>query len=178
MIPAPGEDAKPRFPMDRDERRAARLVVIGLGSNTDPGKHLPAAFKELSFAFHLLVRSTPYVGPPVGDGPAAAPGAASTFSNAAALIRTADTFDQIKGSLKGIEAALGREREDPRVVTIDLDILIIQGEVIRGERDRILVPHPDLCAYPHGSIPCAEVAPFLRHPLTNETVKEIADRLG
>lgn len=178
MAPAAGTSGKPRFPQGRDPRKGARLVVIGLGANVDAAANIQRAVEELSYAFHLLVKSTRYVGPPEGDGPAAHPGAPDTFSNAAVLVRTADTHDQIRAKAKAIEAAMGRDRSDPSVVTIDLDILLIQDEVVRDGEGRIVVPHPDLETRRHAAIPGAEVAPFLRHPRTKEAIAEMAARLA
>ncbi len=102
----------------------------------------------------------------------------SIYSNAAVLIRTADTFKEVRKTLRRIEKELGRTKEDPRRVEIDIDILLIQGEIVRNKHDDIVVPHPDLATKRHAAIPSAEVAPSLTHPKTKERLAEIAARLA
>lgn len=102
----------------------------------------------------------------------------SIYSNAAVLIRTADSFKDVRKTLRLIEKELGRTREDPRRVEIDIDILLIQGEIVRNKHDEIVVPHPDLATKRHAAIPSAEVAPSLTHPKTKERLGEIAARLA
>lgn len=102
----------------------------------------------------------------------------SIYSNAAVLIRTAEPFKEVRKTLRLIEKELGRTREDPRRVEIDIDILLIQGEIVRNKHDEIVVPHPDLATKRHAAIPSAEVAPSLTHPKTKERLGEIAARLA
>ncbi|MFT6109868.1 MAG: 2-amino-4-hydroxy-6-hydroxymethyldihydropteridine diphosphokinase [Planctomycetota bacterium] len=179
-----------RFPKGRDERPGARLVVLGLGSNVDGKGQIARAIDRLVYSFDLLVKSTRYVGPAEGGPndtgePMTIPPEEEAsgenlrlYSNAAVLIRTADTFQEIRKELRRIEKTLGRTREDPRRVEIDIDILLIQGEVVRNKHDEIVVPHPDLDKKRHAALPSAEVAPSLRHPKTKERLAEIAARLA
>lgn len=190
----PRSDSGPaRFPMGRDQRPGARLVVLGLGSNIDGKNQIARAIERLTFSFDLLVKSSRYEGP--ADGGPNDPTTASerpappvseledgfdlsVFSNAAILIRTADSFQDIRRELRRVEKALGRTREDPRRVAIDIDILLIQGEVVRNKSDEIVVPHPDLTTKRHAALPSAEVAPALVHPTTKERLGDIASRLA
>lgn len=171
---------RPRFPAPRDERPGARRVVLGLGSNQDAESKIPAAIERLTYAYDLLVKSTRYVGPPE-VAPEEAPAleeAPVVYSNTAVLVRTADTYEELKANLTAIEAELGRDRSRPGEVAIDIDILLIEDEVVRDADDRILVPHPDLTAKRHAAIPSSEVAPSLKHPRTGERLAEIAARLA
>jgi len=166
-----------RFPKERDTRPGARLIVIGLGSNIDGPEQIDRAIAELTLEFDLLVRSTRYVGPPE-VGPTEEPDAsAPAYSNAAVLIRTADPFEAVKETLRRIESDLGRDRSLKGQVAIDIDVLLIQNEVIRLG-SAVVVPHPDLDTRRHAAIPSAEVAPFLRHPVSEERLSEIAARLA
>ena len=99
------------------------------------------------------------------------------YSNAAVLIRTSDGHDVLKAALGDIEAELGRDRSTPGTVAIDLDILLMQGQVIR-EGSRVVVPHPDLETRRYAAIPSAEVAPFLRHCITEVTLADLAAGLA
>ena len=182
-----------KFPKGRETRAGARLVVLGLGSNINGKVQIAKAIERIEFAFDLLVKSTRYIGP--ADGGPNDPEVAGTplkgltsadedtanlslYSNAAVLIRTADTFKEVRKTLRRIEKELGRTREDARRVEIDIDILLIQGEIVRNKHDEIVVPHPDLATKRHAAIPSAEVAPSLMHPRTKERLGEIAARLA
>ncbi len=188
--------ASERFPKGRDTRPGARLVVLGLGSNINGKEQIARAIERVAYSFDLLVKSTRYVGPAEGgpNDPTAAGEAPPTpsslvadaaegenlsvYSNAAILIRTADSFKEIRKELRHIEKALGRTRDDLRRVEIDIDILLIQGEVVRNKNDEIVVPHPDLTTKRHAALPSAEVAPSLVHPRTKERLGDIAARLA
>jgi 2-amino-4-hydroxy-6-hydroxymethyldihydropteridine diphosphokinase len=183
------EPVRKRFPRGRDTSLDARLVVIGLGSNTDgPGK-INEAIEEISFRYDLLARSTRYVSPPATEGeqderPSEAGASASEtgaeaepYSNAAVLVRTSEPHAAIKAALGGIELQLGRDRSTPESVAIDLDILLIQDQIVR-EGDRIVVPHPDLETRRYAAIPSAEVAPFLRHSITETRLSDLAASLA
>ncbi len=174
-----------RFPRGRDTSPEARLVVVGLGSNVDGPAKIDEAITEISFLYDLLARSTRYVSPAVtadderdeagiGEG---ASREVENYSNAAVLIRTAEDHDAIKAALGEIEAQLGRDRSTPASVAIDLDILLIQDEVIRVG-SRVLVPHPDLETRRYAAIPSAEVAPFLRHSVTEVPLSDLAAALA
>lgn len=188
--------------MPRDTRDGARRVVLGLGSNHHPEKTIPEALDRLGFEFDLLVKSSRYVGPPEvnpgkpADGPihgqanGQANGPASDsvdpdpsagppdYSNVAVLIRTADTYGEIKATLTALEEELGRDRSRPGIVAIDIDILLIEGEIIRSSSKKVLVPHPDLATKRHAAIPSSEVAPSLRDPVSGARLAEIASRLA
>lgn len=177
------------FPKGRDPRPGARLVVLGLGSNINGRDQIARAIERITLSYDLLVKSTRYVGPAEGGPndtgePVVVPPEDSgeedlrVYSNAAVLIRTADTFQEIRKELRRIEKELGRQRDDPRRVEIDIDVLLIQGEVVRNKKDEIVVPHPDLDKKRHTAIPSAEVAPSLKHPRTKERLAEMAARLA
>ena len=169
-----GGSTRRRFPKGRETSERACRVIIGLGSNLDGPAKLDAAIEEISYEYDLLVRSTRYVSPPVegAEGDPVAP-----YSNAAVLIRTTDDHDTLKATLRRIEERLGRDRSDPTSVAIDLDILLIEDRVVRRGTE-VLVPHPDLLVRRHAAIPSAEVAPFMRHSLTEVPLAEIAEQLA
>lgn len=177
---APTPRKRLRFPAPRDTRPNARRVVLGLGSNSDAEANIATAVDVLAHTYDLLVKSTRYVGPPEVAPEDGLPveESAVLYSNTAVLVRTADSYDELRATLRAIEAELGRDRSTPAIVAIDIDILLIEDEVVRTPEDRILVPHPDLSSKRHAAIPGAEVAPSLRHPRTRETLSEIAARLA
>ena len=96
------------------------------------------------------------------------------FYNAAIVIGTDLSPEELRGVLHGIEDELGRVRTDdpnaPR--TIDLDI-IFYGDLVK-DFDGWSVPDPELELHPHIAVPVADVAPDWVHPVTGRTAAEIA----
>lgn len=182
--------AKRRFPRGRDTGPDARLVVIGLGSNSDGPVKIDEAITEIAYEFDLLARSTRYVSPVSPPNEEAAEGEVASeadapamdkgvehYSNAAVLVRTSVEHDDLKATLNRIELVLGRDRSRPEHVAIDLDILLIQNQIVR-KGSKILVPHPDLETRRYAAIPSAEVAPFLKHTVSERPLSEIAAALA
>lgn len=101
-------------------------VVIGVGSNIDPDRHVSRAREILTRQFPGL-RSSRFVRTaPVGYTEQA------DFYNGAFLIETACSEAELKRVLRSVENELGRVRGEnkygPR--TIDLDIVVWNGNII------------------------------------------------
>jgi 2-amino-4-hydroxy-6-hydroxymethyldihydropteridine diphosphokinase len=76
-----------------------------------------------------------------------------------------------------IERRLGRVRTrqwGPRV--IDLDLLLYGEEVV--DEDDLQVPHPLMTQRSFVMVPLVEIEPLLVHPVTNQTMLSILQRLG
>ena len=121
-------------------------VVIGVGSNIEPQKHIAAARERIARDHRLLAESRFVETRPIG-GPAQ-----PNFSNGALLIETTMSREALKIWLETVEADLGRvrgaNRYDPR--TIDLDIVVWNGEIVdpdvyerRFLREAVLEVWPD-----------------------------------
>ena len=78
--------------------------------------------------------------------------------------------------LKGIERALGRRpggvAKGPRA--IDIDILLYGDAVVQSAE--LTVPHPRLEQRRFVLVPLSEIAPEVRHPVTELTVREMLAR--
>ena len=152
-------------------------VLLLLGSNIDKERNLRAAVRLLGLAVEVLALSPVYETTPVGlrEQP--------DFFNAAALVRTELPADALKdGPLAAIERALGRARtadkNAPR--TIDLDIALyddVVGDYTPGDGVPRHLPEPDLLRFAHVARPAADLLPELPHPVTGESLGDIATRL-
>ena len=140
-------------------------VVIGLGSNLgDRRARLIAALSSLARGAVIRRVSGVYETLPVGP-------AQPLFLNAAARLSTSEDPESLLAWLLQIEQGAGRERRErwgPR--TLDLDILWIEGVVVRSER--LTVPHPELTNRAFALAPLVEVAPDATDPLTGRRYSE------
>ena len=78
--------------------------------------------------------------------------------------------------LQKIELEAGRERKihwGPR--TLDLDILFYDQEII--DMPDLHIPHIDLHNRDFVLVPMNQIAPYLRHPVLNQTISQLLDSL-
>lgn len=142
-------------------------VFIALGSNLgDRLANLRAAILRMPPAVRVLRQSPIYETAPWGflDQP--------DFLNQVILAETDLPPLNLLEYLKSIEVALGRTptfRYGPRL--IDIDILLYDDLVF--ETPYLIIPHPRLSERPFVLFPLADLAPHLRHPLTQKTVQEM-----
>ncbi len=147
-------------------------ACIGLGSNIQPERHLPAAVVELARIGELARVSQVYGSAAVGDVEQPA------FLNAAVLLVTDHSPQSLCTLLREIETNLGRVRDpDNRNAarTIDLDLVLYDESVLTIGHRRI--PDPDLLDRSFVAVPMADIDPHFVHPQTGETLSFIADRL-
>ncbi|MBN1575878.1 MAG: 2-amino-4-hydroxy-6-hydroxymethyldihydropteridine diphosphokinase [Chitinispirillaceae bacterium] len=101
-------------------------VVIGIGSNIDPYRHIERALDCLAKEHRLIRSSSLSVTAPLGFA------AQADFVNGAALIGTDLDINRFTRYLKDLEQRLGRVKTEnksgPR--TIDLDIVVWNGTVV------------------------------------------------
>ncbi len=101
-------------------------AVLGLGSNIDPEENIQKAVEMIRAEFSLIKISSFVTTEPVGFKEQA------PFLNGALLVETELDAAALKIRLREIETSLGRVRAEnkngPR--TIDLDILVWNGEVV------------------------------------------------
>ena len=157
---------------DRTALGPVNRAYVSLGSNMAAEENLVKAVRALASQCKLIAVSRVYETDPVGttDQP--------RFLNGAVLVETRLSAEQLKYDvLRAIESELGRERgEDPDGPrTIDLDIsLFNEAEIEISDRK---IPDPEILEVSHVAQPLADLAPHLRHPVTGQTLLEIAQSL-
>ena len=152
-------------------------AYIGIGSNLasragSPAQTVKAAMSALNGLGKVVARSSLYETEPVGftDQPA--------FVNAVAALETELSPEDLLEKLLDIERRFGRDRKSsvpkgPR--TLDLDLLLADNLVINTPT--LTLPHPALAARRFVLAPLAEIAPGLRHPLLQRTMRELLQSL-
>jgi len=143
-------------------------VFLSLGSNIQPELYLPAAVDRLETVGEVAAVSSVYETLAVGDP------TQPNFLNAALILITSLSADQLKQQLSAIELSLGRQRsDDPNAArTIDLDIAFFNHDIrLIGKRH---IPDPDILTQPYLARPLAELAPDFVHPETGQTLSAIA----
>ncbi len=141
-------------------------VFISLGSNLNPRENLRLGFDHLSTQFKIKRFSSIYQTTDVRSQKNA-----KTYLNQVVEIETSQSFPRLRESLKSIEAELGRERGNQKVVPLDLDILTFDQEVFISDHHQI--PDPDLIKYHYLAKPLAEMAPDFRHPANGKSIQQI-----
>ena len=146
--------------------RGKSFAYIGLGSNIgDRKRNIQSAIELIDTTSGLKVvkqssihETNPVGGPPQGK-----------YLNAAVKIECDLKPRELLKQLMRIENELGRKRTGknyPRA--IDLDILMIGSGLINMEK--LIVPHPRLTERKFALAPLAELAPDLKHPVSNLTI--------
>ncbi|MCP4051387.1 MAG: 2-amino-4-hydroxy-6-hydroxymethyldihydropteridine diphosphokinase [bacterium] len=98
------------------------------------------------------------------------------FINGAMEIKTILTPLELLSITQNIECQLGRTAkgtDDPR--TIDLDILFFDDQILC--EDDLIIPHPLLHDREFVLIPMKEIAPDLIHPVLNETIDSLYNKV-
>ena len=148
-------------------------AYLGLGSNIDPERHLPAAVIELAALGTVAAVSCVYESASVGDTEQ------PNYLNAAVLLMTARSAEQLcRIELPAIELRLGRVRDPGNrnaARTIDLDLVLFDNAVLTVDHRRI--PDPDIMERPFLAVPLAEVDGEFAHPVTGERLVVIAERV-
>ncbi len=147
------------------------LAFIALGSNIDPETNLPLASMRLSELGKSIAASTVYQNPAIADKPQ------PDYLNAAVLIQTTLDPLAIRDKLREIEADLGRVRTEDKFAprTIDLDLCLLGDRVL--DHKLLSLPDPDLLTRAHLATTLAELQPDFPHPITGDSLEEIANKL-
>jgi 2-amino-4-hydroxy-6-hydroxymethyldihydropteridine diphosphokinase len=135
-------------------------ILISIGSNIQPEKHIPAAVSRLAERFGPIRISNVYETHPIGTS-------GNNFLNLAVEIHSGLPIEELKNEfLRKFETQLGRIRTANKFEsrTIDLDIVVYHGNVI----------DLDLFKYAHLAVPVAELAPDIFDPEQQHTLAELA----
>ena len=151
-------------------------AAIALGSNLDSPfgdreANLREAVRRLAELGEVSAISSFYDTEPVGYT------AQPRFLNAALLLDTTLSPEQLIGHLLEIERSMGRVRsmaKGPR--GIDLDLLLYGDAVLSTAQ--LTLPHPEMHLRRFVLDPLAEIAPEMVHPVRGKTVKELLAELS
>ena len=136
-------------------------ILLGIGSNQHAEENIVAAMRRLEALLPGVRFSCARIFPSAqgGDVP--------PYTNLAAVAETELTQAELKQHLRVIEAELGRDRNTPNCVAIDLDILAYGN-----------TSDPDLVACEYCLLPASEVAPEFRPEGSSRTLRELAEHLN
>jgi 2-amino-4-hydroxy-6-hydroxymethyldihydropteridine diphosphokinase len=141
-------------------------VYVAAGSNVEPEHYLSVALRALAAAYGPMTLSPAYKNKAVGfEG--------ADFINLVVGFNTEDSVTEVRQQLQKIEAACDRPADAPKWAprTMDLDILLF-GDLLSTEPG-LVIPRPDLVKRPYMLKPMADIAPDVRHPALDKTMREL-----
>ena len=148
-----------------------RTALLGLGSNIDAEKHIPAAMAALRTAFEAVTFSPVYRSKAVGfEG--------DDFLNLVAAAETDLAPLELNALLHEIENVHGRDRTVPRWSsrTLDIDILLYGDLWLLSPA--LEIPRKEILTFAHVLKPLADIAPDLVHPVERITIAELWSRFS
>jgi len=140
-------------------------VYISIGSNIDKDTSIRKGVADMRVVFGELQLSSVYQSEAVGfDG--------DDFYNLVAAFDTTKDVQIIAQQLREIEDNNGRDRSGPRFSsrTLDLDLLVYDDLIT--EENGLEIPRGEILENAFVLWPLAEIAPDLKHPVTNNTYAE------
>jgi 2-amino-4-hydroxy-6-hydroxymethyldihydropteridine diphosphokinase len=144
------------------------IVYLALGSNLgDRLANLKQAIAALTPQINVKAKSQVYETPPWGveDQP--------KFLNQVVKAKTYLEPEQLLKHLKRLELALGRKESIPNGPRlIDMDILFYDDLVLNTPA--LVIPHPRLHERGFVLLPLMDIAPDLVHPVSKQSVREMA----
>lgn len=148
-------------------------VYIGVGSNIDPEKNIPAALKLLNERVDIKAVSTFYSSPPLGS-----PDSPIFYNGVVRVDTNIEPLDLKCEVLRKIEEALGRIRTADKCAprTSDLDIILYEDQVI--DRPSLKLPDPDITSRAFIAIPLLELDPNLILPGSGIRLSEIVSNMS
>lgn len=141
-------------------------VYISIGSNIDKDTSIRKGVADMLVVFGELELSSVYQSEAVGfDG--------DDFYNLVAAFDTAKDVATVARELREIEDQNGRDRSGPRFSsrTLDLDLLVYDDLIT--DENGLEVPRGEILENAFVLWPLAELAPKLKHPVTNQSYAEL-----
>lgn len=154
--------------IERTREQLEQCAYISVGSNSDAEANLISGVGYLRGLGTILGSSMAYQTPAIG-------GAGPDYLNAVVAVRTCLPAGELRRRLKEFEAQRGRDRSQEKLVSLDLDICLIDEQVV--DEGSLQLPHRDLLSRYDLSMMLAEIDPGLRHPVTGELFSAVAARL-
>lgn len=148
------------------------IAYLSLGSNVGHREqNLHEAIRRASTLGRVVAVSSFYETEPVEftDQP--------WFLNCVIALETLAAPGQLMSELLRIEHEMGRQRilkKGPR--SIDIDILLFGDAVVNTPE--VTIPHPEMVRRRFVLEPLAEIAPELRHPVSQKTVRQLLAELA
>jgi len=147
------------------------IVYLSLGANLgDRESQLRSAISRLEAGGRIVAVSSFYETEPVEFVEQ------GWFLNCVVAMETGQTPQQLMTALLAIEREMGRQRtkkKGPR--TIDIDILLFGDTIL--DAPGLTIPHPAMHRRRFVLEPLVEIAPEARHPVLNQTVRELLQAL-
>lgn len=141
-------------------------VYISMGSNIRAEKNIPSAINALKAKFDNVLVSPFYESKPVGfDG--------DNFINLVVGFDTTLDLDTLTQTLRKIESAHGRTRQDARFGprSLDLDLLLFGNHSQHDEE--VDLPRKEIGEYAFVLKPLSDLIPGQVHPDTGKTYEEM-----
>ena len=139
---------------------------ISIGSNINKDKHIPASLDALKNCFGTLTISSIYESEAVGF-------VGDTFYNLIVGFKSTLEVKEVAKTLRQIELENGRSRDSQKFSsrTLDLDLILYDDLIIND--GRLQIPRDEIERYAFVLEPLAEIAPNLKHPISQQTYATI-----
>ena len=139
---------------------------ISIGSNIDKDIHIPSSLRALTRHFGELTVSSIYESEAVGFS-------GDNFYNLVVAFESDLEVKNVAEILRKIELEHGRARNSQKFSprTLDLDLILYGDSIIHD--GRLQIPRDEIEHYAFVLEPLAEIAPDLRHPISQRSYAEI-----
>jgi 2-amino-4-hydroxy-6-hydroxymethyldihydropteridine diphosphokinase len=143
-----------------------RQGYISIGSNIDKNKNIPASLEALKLHFGLLTISSIYESESVGF-------TGDTFYNLVVGFNSELSVKEVAKILRQIELDNGRTRNSQKFSsrTLDLDLILYDKLILND--GRLQIPRDEIERYAFVLEPLAEIAPDLKHPISNISYSDL-----
>ncbi len=142
---------------------------ISIGSNINKDNHIPASLQALEHHFGQLTISSIYESDAVGF-------IGDTFYNLVVGFKSEKDVYEVAHLLRQIELDNGRTRNSQKFSarTLDLDLILYDGLILN--EGRLQIPRDEIERYAFVLEPLAEIAPTLKHPVSQVCYAELWEK--